>query len=316
MCCRQGRSRPRCCLPRCSRRPQSGDGVVDESSGVPLAGAAVGIEFYIPPDVDFEPPQAPVNTTTDADGRFVFSNIVTGPYTATVTLDGFQTLEAEVRANSAGIIYITGRGLDDTVEFRLPKILTQLEQLLGVEAFVGLDPNQITADLQASDDAFNSEDYRLAIAGYAAIVDALPQLSILHMRIGDARRAIGDLEGAITAYEEVLLSDPANTDAKAEIDQTRSMIEQEAPFSAQDFFNLAELALASQELSRAGMLYERAARRNPLWEKPVYGLGQVAQRQQNTRLAQERFEKVLELAPDSEEANLARAALAALAAAN
>jgi tetratricopeptide (TPR) repeat protein len=287
--------------------------VVDEDTGEPVVDVSVQLTFIVPEDVtDFDVPQLPVDSITDLDGRFTFIGISTGPYVALLAKDGYETVSTEIRANSAGLIYITGRGLDETYEFRLPRILTLLEQILGVEALDGLDSMQLQVDLEGADAAFNAEDYRTAITGYTRVLKALPQLNILHMRVGDANRVIGDHEAAIAAYEAALESDPENADAEAEITRTRDQSVQEANFSRDDFYSLGELSLAGGEFSRALMLYERAARKDPTWEKPVFKLGVLAMKMGNMAFAKERFQKVLELAPDSGEAAEAQTMLATL----
>ena len=287
--------------------------IVSEVDGQPIADATVELTFNVEESDSTETDQpTPAQTTTGSDGSFAFNGIPTGPYTATITKDGYQPVAAGVRVNPVGIIYFSGRSAVDPILIPIPRPLTVLEEVLGIEAFEGLDVFQLEADLQAADATYSDENYRAAVTAYTQVLKVLPDLTILHLQIGNAYRAIGADEEALAAYEALAEADPANVEAKTEIQRTERMMEEMATFTGKDLYDLADLAFANGELSRAGTLFERSARLDPTSEKPVFKLAVIAMKRGHSELAKQHYRKVVELAPESEEGVEAQGTLAAL----
>lgn len=286
--------------------------IIGEVDGQPIADATVRLTFNVEEADSTDVEQAPVEVTTASDGSFSFEGIRTGPYETMVTKDGYQPVAAAVRVNPVGIIYFSGRSVIAPIVIPVPRPLTILEQVLGVEAFEGLDVFQLEADLEAADAAYADENYRAAIAGYEQVLEVLPDLPVLNLQIGNAYLAIGADEEAMAAYETFAEADPTNVDVKAAIERTKRMMAEMETFTSRNLYDLAELAVANGELSRAGTLYERAARLDPTSEKPVFKLAVLAMQRGHEELAKQHYQKVVELAPDSEEGMEAKATLAAL----
>ncbi len=286
--------------------------IVSEVDGQPIDGAIIELTYNAEESDTGDVDQPPVSVTTEADGGFSFAGIETGAYSAMVTKDGYQPVAAGVRVNPVGIIYFSGRSAVEPILIAIPRPLTVLEQVLGIEAFEGLDVFQLEADLQAADAAYNAENFRAAATSYSALLEVLPDLTVLHLQIGNAYRAIGADDEALAAYGALAAVDASNVEAKTEIERTKKMMTEMETFSGRDLFDLAELAFASGDLSRAGTLYERAARLDPTTQKPVFKLAVLAMKRGHAELAKLHYQKVVELAPDSEEGVEAKATLAAL----
>ena len=58
-------------------------------------------------------------------------------------------------------------------------------------------------------------------ASYTKLLGVLPDLTVLHLQIGNAYRAIGADDEALAAYEALVAVDPSNVDAKTEIERTK-----------------------------------------------------------------------------------------------
>lgn len=287
--------------------------IISEVDGQPIPDASIELTFNVEEsDTTGTDQPTPVETTTDSDGGFTFDGIQTGPYVAMVTKDGYQPVSAGVRVNPVGIIYFSGRSAVDPIVIPIPRPLTILEQVLGVEAFEGLDVFQLEADLEAADATYADENYRDAVARYSQVLEVLPDLAVLNLQIGNAYRAIGADDEALVAYKALAEADPTSVEAKTEIQRTENMMKEMATFSGADLYSLADLAFAQDELSRAGTLFERAARLDPTSEKPVFKLAVIALKRGHEELAKQHYQKVVELAPDSEEAAEAKATLSAL----
>ena len=95
------------------------------------------------------------------------------------------------------------------VTFDMDRVRHPLEIALGEAAFDGVDPNQIQQEIGAADAAFNDAQWQVAIDGYNSILERVPLLNALHMRIGNAHAAAENYEEAIAAYERAAAGDAA-----------------------------------------------------------------------------------------------------------
>ena len=294
--------------------------ITDGATGNPIAGVTVNAKRASARDVKQDDQKTlPVETTSGDNGRFSMIGLVAGPNDVTFTKEGYQTY----------LMTHIVRG-PEPIAIEMFKELTFIEQLLGTEALVGLDPVQLTADLEAADAAFNEGEFPDAIAGYHALLGVLPQANVLYLPLGAAHRAMGENEEALVAFKTLLEADPESEDAKAEIARTESLMAEAnaAPASTgapsggglglglssskEDFYNLGELAFANGDVDRAQEWFEKATGVDPTWVKPWFKLGLVALNKGDIELAKEHFQQVVELDPGSQEGAQAQATLAAL----
>jgi len=174
----------------------------------------------------------------------------------------------------------------------------------------------------AADDAFDSADYATAIAAYNQLLSVLPSMTYLHLNIGNAHRGSGDYEAALASYE-LLTGDPERGEqAKVEIARTRlamgdldaaaDIATAGANASREDLFNLGEVEFAKGEMETAVDWYEKAAAIDPNWEKPWFKLALVSLNLGDFETAKQHFQKVIDIAPSSEDGVQAQATLSAL----
>ena len=199
-----------------------------------------------------------------------------------------------------------------------------MEIALGDEALEGLDPAAIGTTLTQSDTEYNNQNWQAAIDGYLSVLADLPQLSDLNVQIGQSYHQLEEWDSAIAAFEAALVSDPDNEDAAAGIARARmgsgdlsaaSDLRETASglnASREDLYNLGEIEFAQNNIDTAAEWYEKAASADPNWEKPFFKLALVELNKGNMAGAKEHFQKVIDIAPDSEEGTQAQATLSAL----
>ena len=281
--------------------------VLNDETDEPIAGVAVLAEL---PGAS----RAPIETTTDDNGEFQVAGLSSGRWTTIFTKAGFQTWSGGGPVSQSDSPPIT---------IRMLRQRTQLELAFGDEAFEGLDPVQLQADLVAADAAYSVQQWDTAIAGYTAVLAVLPQMNDLHLQLGNAYRAKGDLEEALAAFERKLAAEPGHVRARTEIASTRLAMGDldaaaelaeltDTSASREDLYNLGELDFAKGEVDSAADWYTKATAADPTWEKPWYKLALVALNQGDMETAKQHFQKVVEIAPDSEEGTQAQATLSAL----
>jgi tetratricopeptide (TPR) repeat protein len=287
-------------------------GIVRDAEGNPLEGVEIVAE-----NPNLTPPR--FETTTGSDGRFAMVGFVSGQWSFMATLEGYQSSSIP----SARVGQIPSQNSE--LSFVLSRNLHPLEVALGVAALEGLDPEGVQAEFDGADGKFNSGDWDGAIAGYSDLLEKLPMLTNLHLRIGNTYRAKEDYEAAIAAYERLKVADPNNTQADTEIARTKmamgdfegAAVELAVAASGldatrEDLYNVGELEFAKGEIDLAAGWYEKASMVAPTWGKPLFKLALVALNRGDTAGAKELFQKVVDVDPDSEEAAQATATIAAL----
>ena len=255
----------------------------------------------------------PIETVTDDSGRFSFIGFSSGEWEVTATLEGYQASAQFIRVSQQGAA---------TTNFSMLRIRSYFERMLGQEALAGLDAEALEADLEAADAAFDAQEYDAAIVGYNKLLTVLPGLTYLHMTIGNAHRAKGDYETALASYEQLAGDPERGEQVKVEIARTRLAmgdLDAAAGFagtgvdaSREDLYNLGEVDFVRGDLDAAAGWYEKAAMVDPDWEKPWFKLALVALNKGDIETAKQNFQKVVDLAPDSEDGVQAQATLSAL----
>jgi hypothetical protein len=283
--------------------------VVDEY-GEPMEGVTITVDAM---DPELRPPQ--FVTTTDRSGRFAILGFESGPWNFKAEIDGYHGQE--------GVSPVT-QSPNPPVMFELTRIRHPLEIALGDEALEGLDPVAIGTALTQSDSEYNNGNWQAAIDGYLSVLSDLPQLSDLNVQIGQSYHQLEDWDSAIAAYEAALVNDPNNEDATAGIARARmgsgdlsaanDLRETASGLNAsrEDLYNLGEIEFAQNNIETAAEWYEKAASLDPNWEKPFFKLALVELNKGNMAGAKEHFQKVIDIAPDSEEGAQAQATLSAL----
>ncbi len=286
------------------------NGVVTDDEGNTFEGATVVVE-----NPEANPPR--IETTTDANGRFVMLGLASGEWTLTVEAEGYHPYSTQIATQQGGNpLYRVG----------LERIKHPLEIALGEAALDGLDPAALEEEFNAADELFNDQQWEQAITRYRAILLKLPMMNTLHMQIGTSLRRLEQYDEAIEAFEQAAAGDSALVaNAETEIARTRmAMGDFEAASEAlasvasadgasrEDLYNLGELEFAKGDVDAAAGFYEKAAAVDPSWGKPLFKLALVALNKGDMETAKRFFAQVIEKDPNSEEGAQARATLDAL----
>lgn len=246
-----------------------------------------------------------LEATTDDDGRWAILGFRSGSWEFSFTAPGFapQAYTNNVRQ--------TGRN---------PPMDVVLERVQQGQAGGG----EASGLLGEANALYEAKDYEGAIAKYQEILASEPTLYQVNYNIGSAQRALGQLDEALASYQKVLEMDPMHTASmvsmgdvyveKGELDQAVSYFEKAIGQTQDEIipFNVAEIYMSRGDAAKALEFYQIAAERKPDWAEVHLKIAYAHLNTGDMAAARTAFEKVVEVAPDSAQAQMAQQALAAL----
>ena len=271
----------------------------------------------------------PLETVTDDDGRFALTWMRSGIWNTMIMAEGYEDAMLRVEVTQRRSNACTPTKMQNCIQpieyYMVPLKVDAEDQVEGILAGLDIEETELdrtVAELGAADDAYNRQDYRRAIDGYASLLARWPQMTTLHQDIGDAHRALAEYEEAIAAYERYRASAPGDAAIERKIARAqllmgdlaaaRDLAAAGGDASPEDLYNLGEVAFSEGDIAAAAGWYEKSAAADPAWAPPVFKLGMVALNRGDIEGAKALFRQVVDLEPDSEEAAQAQGILSAL----
>ena len=296
-------------------------GRVVNEDGNPMEGVRVTTA-----NPESNPPE--FGTETASNGRYSILGLISGQWLFRV-----ECAEACAEANGSPYGYRPSEGVwpvlqsgNSPVDFTLRRVRHPLQEILGDAAVAGVDLNAVMASVEAADEAYNSGNLEAAITGYEAVLEQLPQWTLLLVRIGAVYARMPNYEASIAAYDRALEIDPDNADALqararvrvaagAASEEEIQLLETAASSlsaSREDLYNQGEVAFARGDLDEARDWYEKAIAVDGNWAPPLFKRALVALNDGDIAGAKEYFQRVVDIDPNSDEGTQAQATLSAL----
>jgi tetratricopeptide (TPR) repeat protein len=171
-------------------------GTIRDDDGRPVRGAAIMAE-----NPDHTPPR--LTTTSNDKGEFGFIGIRRGVWTMNVEAPGFERLQLRRPV---------GTGRQQSIEVRLARTATPVALPLD-----GLKASEIQQRIERAEALAASGDLDGAIVAWRDVLDRVPALSSVHLRLGALYERKPDPERARAAYRQLLVIEPGNATALAAI---------------------------------------------------------------------------------------------------
>ena len=278
-------------------------GIVRDESGQPLKGATIRAEN----------PDAPLGlftAATDDKGRFAIIGLARGEWMFTAEAPGFQSQYAELNIQRTGTP-------QPPLVFSLPKAIVRPPA--GIEGVTAKDLKQ---QLETAEGLFKLQRFEDAITIYRAILRGAPSLAVVNLQIGAAYRQTKEYDKAITAYTDLLKSEPEN--GKAQVGLAMATLEKGDARGAQELlaraaagpgpnrdvlFGLAELKRAGNQADEAIAWYEKAAAADASWGRPLFRIAEVAMAKGDKATAAKALAQAIAVDPTAPEAAQAKATL-------
>ncbi|HXV60934.1 MAG TPA: tetratricopeptide repeat protein [Vicinamibacteria bacterium] len=271
-------------------------GSVHDVEGKPIEGATI--------TATSPESERTLEVTSDKDGKWALLGFRSGTYEFTFSAPGFKP-QAYKQA-------IKQMGRNPSMDV----VMEPLGQGQSGGAMGGL--------LEEANTLFEQKDYAGAIAKYEAILADEPTLYQVHYNIGSARREMGQLDEAKASYEKVLAQDPMNTAAlvsvgdilvqQGDLDKAVEYFEKAIDQTQDEIvpFNVAEIYMSQGNAAKALEFYQLSSSRKPDWPEAHLKIAYAQVNLGDLAAARASFEKVVAIAPDSPQAQVAEQMLASL----
>jgi tetratricopeptide (TPR) repeat protein len=269
-------------------------GVVTDVQGNNVVGAVINV-------VDATGKK--LTATSDEDGKWAILGFRTGTYDFNVTAEGYQPKIEQKAVTQLG-------------ENTLNIVLVPL-----IAAKVNEEDDKL---LKEANRLLREKQYAEAITNYQALLVAQPEFYQIHEYIGVAYRELGDFDSALAEFNEVLEVDANHAPTLISIGDI--LVAQQKLEEAVVYFekavaqttdavvpyNVAEIYFTQGNAVKAIEYYQKAAEYRTDWADPHLKLGYAYLNTGDIEGAKTAFQKVVEIAPDTPQAQMAQAALSSL----
>ncbi|HXV63046.1 MAG TPA: tetratricopeptide repeat protein [Vicinamibacteria bacterium] len=272
-------------------------GKVVDSGGNPVAGAEVRAENPVSMP-------AVLNRKSNKKGEFVFNGVQVGEWTLLVSADSFIPSQAKVQV-----------GVNENVEITITLENAQGSALLATSG-------KAQEEIEQARQRFDAGDFEGAIGLYNELLAKAPEVYQIHFNLALAHEKNGDFEEAAEHFVAFLEHEPSSFDAALRAANAFSRAEDKekavtyyrraAEIQPQDavvYFNLGLALFDLERLDDAVGAFERTLSLDSRFADAHYMLANIHVRNRDLERARASYEKFLELAPDSPNAEAARTAL-------
>lgn len=271
-------------------------GKITDPEGNGIGGAIITI---------VDPAGKELKGTSDEAGRWAILGFRSGTFDFNIDAEGYQpqVVKKSVRQmsrNQLDVVLVPLAAADDRATERSNALIHEANELL------------------------KQEQYPEAIAKFEEILVARPSLYQVHEFIGVAYREMGDYDAALAEFEKVLAEDPGAATTLISVGDV--LVSQQKLDEAVEYFekavgettdavvpfNVAEIYFDQGNAAKAIEYYQIAAEYKPEWADPPLKMGYAYLNTGDLDGAKSSFQKVVEVAPDSPQAQMAQAALSSL----
>ena len=272
-------------------------GKIIDTDGNGIEGAVISFS---------DPSGKTLSGTTDEEGKWAILGFRSGTYDFHIEAEGYQpTVEKKAVKQS-------GRN-------KLDVVLAPL-----TSGAVGGDIEGGNALLREANDLLRQKQFPEAIAKYEELLEAQPSFYQTHEFIGVAYREMGDYDAALAEFEKVLAQDARHAGAlisagdvlvaQQKLDEAVAYFEKAVAQTTDEIvpYNVAEIYFNQGNAEKAIEYYQISANYKPDWADPHLKMGFAYLNTGNMEGAKASFQKVVELAPDSPQAQAAQDTLSKL----
>ena len=175
-------------------------GTITDDAGRPLKGATIVAE-------NREQAPSTFTSSSDSKGRFSILGMRRGVWTFTIQAPGFEVASARLEVVTVKPNPPLNVRLERAAAPARPGLLT------------GIDVRDVQRQIDAAERIAASNDLAAAVEAYREILNRVPALTSVYLRIGALHEARNDSASALAEYRRLLKFEPANGAAQSAIDR-------------------------------------------------------------------------------------------------
>ena len=243
--------------------------------------------------------------TSDEDGDWAILGFRSGTYNFNIEAEGYQTKIVPQSVQQMG---------QNELDIVLIPLVTAAANAM----------ESSNALLTEANELLKQQQYPEAIAKFEELLVAEPSFYQAHEFIGIAYREIGDYDTSLAEFNKVLAQDAGHANALISVGDI--LISQQKLDEAVEYFeravtqttdaivpfNVAEIYFKQQNAAKAVEFYRIATEYKPDWPDAHLKLGYACLNTGDLDAAKAAFQKTVEVAPDSPQAQMAQSALSSL----
>ena len=271
-------------------------GTITDPEGNAVEGAVISVVDQIGKKLE---------GTSDEDGDWAILGFRSGTYDFNIEAEGFRKK-------------IEQKAVRQMAQNKLDVVLVPL-----LAAAAG-DMESKNALLAEANELLKQERYPETIAKFEELLVAQPSFYQAHEFIGIAYREMGDYDAALAEFNIVLDQDAGHANALISIGDilvSQQKLEEAVGYFEKAVtqtsdaivpFNVAEIYFNQQNAVKAAEFYKIATEYNPEWPDAHLKLGYAYLNTGDIDSAKAAFQKTVEIAPDTPQAQMAQSALSSL----
>jgi len=276
-------------------------GIVIDEQGNHVVGAKVEIVWHLDKGVKRQ-------GKTDDSGRFVFMNLGSGNWQVFVEAGGYKPAQ-----KMANVMQLTNN----------PVVKIVMKKSVQVEVKKKLEESVSLID--KADQLFAEAKFDEAQALYEQFLEKQPDFYQTHLYIGNCHKEKGEYDQAMVQYKKALEKAPADGEPrdiqekakiqaaigdlyirKNDLKAAQAYFQKSLDLSPKDeilAYNVGEIFFSNNKTPEAIHYFKLAASIKPGWADPHLKLGYTYLNAGDYKNALDSFNKFLELAPDSDQAD-------------
>lgn len=285
--------------------------VVDKNTGAPVKGATVKLRIQ-------KGAKGGPDIKTDNNGKWAVLGVASGAWNVDIEAPGYITTQGSVSFNEGERlpprkVELEPRPVQET-STAAPAAPAQEEVKIGGQTV----SKEIAEAVEAGNAAVTAKNFKDAVTAYEKASAGLPGFMPIRFALARAYYGAGDLKKAVTTMSDVYNADPANSQnallyanmllEDGQLDKGKEIVDK-LPADAANATALTNIGIVLMNKKQPGparAYFTKVIESNPKDADGYYYRGLASLQMGKPKEAKPDLEKVVELAPDSDQAKEAK----------
>jgi Tfp pilus assembly protein PilF len=286
--------------------------VVDKNTGAPVKGATVKLRIQ-------KGDRGGPDLKTDNGGKWAVLGVAPGTWNVDIEAPGYITTQGTISLREgerlpARKVELEPQPVQQPTVADAPAEPVQEEVKIGGQTV----SKDIAAAVEAGNAAITAKNFKEAVSNYEKASAALPQFQPIRFALARAYYGAGDLKKAVSTMSDVYSADPTNSQnallyanmllEDGQLDKGKEIVDKlpADPANVTALTNIGIVLMNKKQPGSARAYFTKVIESNPKNAEGYYYRGLASLQMGKTKEAKPDLEKVVELAPDSDQGKEAK----------